>query len=412
MSNIRNVSLNTFYQICAKAVNAAAGLIILASITRALGTSAVGEYTLIMNYIGLFFVLIDFGANAIIVKQLSQTNQIKGIISKVLTLRLLWSTVLIVLAITIVWLLPTTQSGGYNQQVKYGASIGAIVLIVMAILSTANALFQYKQNYAYQALINLTSATSQVLLTFIAVNSIANVLSIITAYTVASLVGACIALFHLHKLVGNVQVIFDKQYAKNLIVETAPLTITIFTNLIYFRVDSFIIPIYRSMSELGQYNVAYKVFDNLLTIPTFASNAIYPVLLQKQHHQTTLKKAFITYALIASILSMIMTIIAPLITFILTGENIPQVTQYIRILSTGLIFFFISSLTMMIIIIKGQQKHLIWIYGLNMILAIVLNLILVPIYGAIASAWITIALEAAVCLLAGLLLFSKSKIRN
>lgn len=389
-------------------MNAFAGLIILATIARTLGTTAVGEYTLILNYLGLFFILIDFGANAIVVKQLIDTQDKKIIISKLLTIRLIWATILSLIAIALVWILP--QSGinqGYNTNIKTGVTLGAGVFLVMAILSTSNAVFQAKKNYAYVALINAVSATIQILLTYAFLQSTANLQSIIIAYLISGCAGAFTAYTLITRIHGKLIIKIDKNYTKQLLVETLPISITMLTNLIYFRIDSFILPIYRSLSEVGQYNIAYKVFDNILSIPTFASNALYPILLEKyknNSYSTVINKSLKTYTSIAILITAVTYVVAPLIVLLLTGEYLNDTINYIRILSAGTIFFFLSSLLMMLIIIKNKQKHLIWIYGLNMIITIIGNLTLIPIYGAYASAYLTIALEAVVCILATVVL--------
>ena len=416
MSNLHNVSINTIYQFIAKAANSLAGLIILSTIARELGVSAVGEYTLILNFLGLFFILIDFGANAIIVKQLINTNSPNNIISKLLTIRLIWASVLSLFASLTIWLMPSLPGGGgYNIQVKYGVSIGVVVLFVMAVLATANALFQAKKNYLYAAIINIIISASQVCLTFVFLKNSTFMLSAITAYVLSGVIGSLTALYIMFKIEGRIKLSIDKTYTKNLLIETLPLSITMLTNLIYFRVDTFILPLYRSLTEVGQYNLAYKVFDNVLSIPTFATNALYPILLEKfgktGHFKKIFQKSVYAYILLSILITTITYSLAPYITFLLTGGFESNTIKYLRILSLGTTFFFTSSLLTSLVIIKNLQLHLIWIYAINMLATIILNIFLIPRYGAYASAILTIILEAGVCLgVIMVLKFAKAKV--
>jgi O-antigen/teichoic acid export membrane protein len=51
------------------------------------------------------------------------------------------------------------------------------------------------------------------------------------------------------------------------------------------------------------------------------------------------------------------------------------------------------------LIVIGKQKALTLIYGTTMIINLLLNLLLIPVYGALASAYVTIATEIMVLIL-------------
>ncbi|KKU85598.1 MAG: Polysaccharide biosynthesis protein [Candidatus Gottesmanbacteria bacterium GW2011_GWA2_47_9] len=76
----------------------------------------------------------------------------------------------------------------------------------------------------------------------------------------------------------------------------------------------------------------------------------------------------------------------------------------LRVLSLGLPFFFLTSLTMWTLIALKKQWALAGIYGLSMVINIALNLWLIPVYGYMAAAWITVLSEGVVLLLSGIFL--------
>jgi O-antigen/teichoic acid export membrane protein len=63
--------------------------------------------------------------------------------------------------------------------------------------------------------------------------------------------------------------------------------------------------------------------------------------------------------------------------------------------------YFISSLTMWILITQKKQWKLVGIYGVSMCSNILLNYLFVPQYGYTAAAWITVIGEAIVLLASG-----------
>jgi O-antigen/teichoic acid export membrane protein len=302
--------------------------------------------------------------------------------------------------------------------VKVGIGIVALTIAAQAVLATTNAYFQANHKYNYSFFANLVAAIANTLLIIYLANQKLNLLIVISAYTVAGIIGACTALVLVRKQVKSVSPIFDKKYWKELLKETLPLTISLVLNLIYFRIDGLILPIYRGLIEIGQYNVAYKMFDAILVIPNYFANALYPILLEKRTESinaftSTIKKSAAILALIAVIGSILTILLAPFAIKVLLNEDSTQTAQYLRILSSGLLFFFLSSISMWALIVIGKQKLLSYIYGTTMILNLVLNILLIPLYGATASAYITITTEALVLLLSGsLLIYNLQRIKN
>ena len=75
-----------------------------------------------------------------------------------------------------------------------------------------------------------------------------------------------------------------------------------------------------------------------------------------------------------------------------------------RILTLGLPFFFLSSLVMWALIALGKQLVLAGIYGSLMITTILLDILVIPKFGATGAAWITVGSEALVLIASGLVL--------
>lgn len=55
------------------------------------------------------------------------------------------------------------------------------------------------------------------------------------------------------------------------------------------------------------------------------------------------------------------------------------------------LFYFISSLLTYTLIARGEQKKMIWINGIVAIINIIGNIIFIPYYSFIGSAWVTLA---------------------
>jgi len=149
-------------------------------------------------------------------------------------------------------------------------------------------------------------------------------------------------------------------------------------------------------------------------------NALYPVMLQmkkrdlglnlpagkagikdlriyNQEFISLVSRSALFLFLISLILSLVLWFAAPLI--VLIKRDFLSGISALRILSLGLPFFFLSSLTMWILIAARKQTILAYIYGVSMLMNISLNILYIPVFGYMAAAWITVVSEAVVLLL-------------
>jgi len=98
--------------------------------------------------------------------------------------------------------------------------------------------------------------------------------------------------------------------------------------------------------------------------------------------------ALFSASIVVSIAGIIMT---PLLTLIR-----PEFTESIaplRLLLLSLPFFYLTNITMWIMVVRKQHLLLILIYGVSMVANIGANVCFIPRYGYMAAAWVTVVSE-------------------
>jgi len=75
---------------------------------------------------------------------------------------------------------------------------------------------------------------------------------------------------------------FDRAFAKEIFIKSFPIGLMLIFNLIYFRVDMFLLSLLAPTKDVGIYGLSYKFFDFLIALPLFLSNAIYPFLIKQK----------------------------------------------------------------------------------------------------------------------------------
>lgn len=402
------IGVNTVAQFAGKVASAGVMFLVALIIARSFGADGFGDFTKITTYVAFFYLLADFGLNAVFLQNEQKSD---GSWGNLFILRILTSIILIILSLSILFFLPYGSDRGYTYFARLGIILYSPTILFQALITTANALFQKHLRYelATLALVigDIVSLVLVGLTAFLAVSS-GSVVSAVSLMLGAGVTGI-VSLILAYRLEKTAKISFSLKAMKELLLGSMPLGIMLIFNQVYFRFDSFVLTLTRSTAEVGLYGFAYKIFEMPLVIPTFFMNAVYPLLLQakardqlseeSQLFENLFKKSFKTLLLSSLIIVILFWLAAPLLTLVrpeFSGSELP-----LRILVLGLPIFFTTSLLMWVIVAVGEQKVLPLVYGISMILIIAADIVFIPKFGYISAALITDLAEISVLMMLG-----------
>ncbi len=405
-SNRTLVAANTISQFVGKVISAAATFCITIFIARSFGVNGFGDFTKITSYVALFYLLADFGLNAIYLQK-TQKESSENWWAALVWLRLLGSILLVFIAISLLAFIPQGQGTGqgYTTIVRLGIILFAPAILFQAIITTTNAVFQKQLRYDLSAIAGTVgSIVSVIFVWFVTITISQNLGSVFSALAllVGTSVTSVVALIFIRHREQEISLLVNFNTLKTLFVLALPLGLTLLFNQVYFRVDSFILALTRATSEVGIYGLAYKVFEVTLVAPTFFMNAVYPVMLKNMSDTRIIKKSFFVLLPASFVAIIILWIGAPLLT--LVRPEFAASIVVLRILSLGFPFFFLSALTMWALIAYKKQTLLVFIYGFTAIVTTTLDILFIPSMGYIAAAWITVFSEALILGISGFIL--------
>lgn len=413
MSNLKEVSKNTIYQIIAKTATVSVSLFVTALITRQLSVFEYGEFVKIMSFVSVFYLIADFGFNATFLKQTAQEN-FKRDFNKFFALRIVTSGLLTGFCILLALPLPYNgnDGSGFSQGVKFGIFLASFTIFFQGLFNTLNAVFQKELRYDLSSVATIISSLASLIL-IVVVIPFKNLYLLVLAYTFSNSVLFLIAYRLLNRIGFQPSPKFDQTYSKKLSVSSVSLGITLVINLIYFRIDTILLGLLRSPEEVGYYGLAYRIFETVLVIPIFFSNSLFPVFLKNLDNQNNLIRIFNKSALLLGTISIFISIFfiftSNIIITIISGSNFDPSIKLLKILSFGYPFFFLSAIVMWLLVTFNRQKILSIIYLIVGLLNFLANLIFIPQFGAVSSAYITVISEMMILLLSSLILFKQLK---
>ncbi len=397
MSTARIVASNTAYQIIGKIITSATTFGVSMLLTRYLGVAGYGDYTKVTVFVGLFTVATDFGLNAAYIQL--DAKKTHAYFPSLLTTRSLIALVATATCLVFTYLLPETSTGGFTSPVKFGVLLFASSIFFQSMITTANAVFQ--KAHAYKDATTALFIGSLMSIGFIAIAMpYASQSGRLFAGLISLVLGSCVTAGVSMMLAGKKEHIAIETQTKRLIelsTTALPLGITLLINVVYFRIDSLLMSFMLPKESLGVYGLAYKLFEVPLVIPTFIMNAMYPFLVASyaaHTHDTFARYVERSIKLLGiggSVVAILCILGAPLIV-VFGSEFAPSILPF-RVLSLGLPIFFLSSLTMWLMVTLGLRRPLVLIYTVSFVVNALVNIICIPRFGYIAAAWTTVGSE-------------------
>jgi len=383
--NLKIIASNTLAQLVAKFISAGLTFLTTALIIRLSGTSIFGDLTKSLVLIAIGFTVIDFGLNAITVRSLGRGHNQARSFTELLFARLVLSALVVLVLNLLVQLLP----GGYTVEIKSVFWLGSLSILFQGIYTSCNAIFQFQENYWRSALATISGTLVGTGLTYYFILTSPTLANFLLAQTVGYLLMAALSLYLLKTHFSLVRL----SALVPLIRAAAPLGVILLASVAASKLDTIILGIYRTSSEVGEYGFAYRIFDVILVFPAFLMNAVYPRLVkQDPAHSARLIRQISRFMLTIGVFSAIALYFAsPLIHFIRPGLSLSIVS--LRLLSFSLPLFFLTTPLMWQQIALRKEMLLLKIYFSAALLNALLNLFFIPGYGAPAAASITIVTE-------------------
>ncbi|MDO8573201.1 MAG: flippase [Candidatus Daviesbacteria bacterium] len=390
MNHFSKIFKQTSWQVAGKVVTSASTFIILGLVARNYGKEGTGIFTLALTYLAMFYMLADFGFNAHVLK--------KGDIewNKLLGARIIWSGVLVVLALGLLPFLPF-KTPLFSNAVLFGV----LAIFGSSVFTTCNLIFQKKLRYDLSVLASSIGTIISLLIFVGFVSFKFPVSSLLFAHFIGWIIIAFFALILVRKFLRNVFPLYDIRYTLYLFKDSWPIAATLALNVIYFRADSFMIAYFKNTADVGIYNIAYSIFQTALVLPTFIMNAYYPLMLKSLKKIKLIGLSLLGLAFIGTIFTIIF---APFVIKILTGGGFEGSVASLQILSLGFPAYFLSALLMWLLITKGKYKQMFAIYAFGLLVNIILNFIYIPQSSFIAASWTTVISEYLILILQILIL--------
>jgi O-antigen/teichoic acid export membrane protein len=393
----QKVASNTIYQLVGKILTMSVTILATIIITKTYGRQAYGEFSLMQSWPALFFIIVDFGMNAIATRELSRDfNDAGKYIGSILLIRVVFSMVLITLLSVLLSFFP------YSESLIFGIRLSLLLILTQTLFTTMNVIFQTTLNYKYSTVSLVLGYVVILFLLLFLSNRHVSVVWINFSYVIGGFITFLSALYFVYKLNIKITLKPDKKLTKYLLVQSLPLGVMFVFSQMNFKEDELLLSVLNLPHKYGLnntesvavYSLPYKVFEVALVFPTFFMNAVYPIMVRHMEEAPkklifTLKKSVLFLVFSALLAALVGYVATPFAVNFLGGSQFGESILVLRILLGGLIFYFVTQPVSWLIVTLEKQFYLPVIYLIAAAVNLILNLIFIPKYSFYGAAVIT-----------------------
>ena len=377
-------------------------------ITRYLGAGGFGDYSTILAFFFFFGSLADLGLYAISTREISRpgSNE-EEILGNVFSIRLASSLFIVVLSLIIVLFLP------YSSAVKTGIVISALAYVFSSGYSVLIGLFQKRLAMDKVAIGELVGKIFQVAVIILAVKFNLGFLAIIWTLLLNMIVSFLIVFIWSRRYI-KFRPAFDFAVWKKFLKESYPVGISAIIVFAYFKLDTILLSILKTSADVGIYNAAYKVLENVSFFPAMFVGLVMPIMSRYIFHERrkfelVADKTFKVFLVLTVPLFIGTVFLASGIIRLIGGAGFMEAVPVLRLLAAAMIFIFFGNFFTNVIIAGSLQKKLMGILLFCAIFNVSLNFILIPHYSYIGAAITSSLTEGLVVVLSCLVAWKNLK---
>jgi len=390
-SNRRRVIQNLYWAVLGKCVTIFSELLVGVMIARTLGPERFGLMNYVISLVMLFSVFAHFGLDGIEIRELSRADAPKGkILGTAMMLRGLCA-LFTVIAVFFTLLRFESDPETFQLVMLYALSLLASPFVTLRNYFTS--IIRHEYVVKSEMLRTVLGAGIKLLV----LRFSPTLLFLVAAFTLDFfLVGFGYFFAYKRKAESGIgRLSLDQTLAAALLRGAFPLLLSAAAIVFYQRINAIMLRHLLDDSAVGQFAVAAKLTQFTLFIPIILAQSITPLLVKAHSDDpavyTRKRQEFMDWMVWTGLLLSAMTSLAaaPVISILYGTAYLPAI-PVLQIMAWKIVFVALTNASGQIMIIENIHQYAVYRNVLGVVISIVGNWLMIPVFGAVGSAAVTV----------------------
>jgi PST family polysaccharide transporter len=357
-------------------------------LARYLGNERFGQFGAIYAYLSLFAWLAAFGIAPLFTREAARHREQAG--SLLLTGTAICAVLSVGATLIALTLAPLAGYRGWLHVLVLFAAFDILLLLPFRIPAI---IFQVDLRQWYSTGINLFRQLLWLVLVGILALLNAPLLHVVLARLLTALVEAALNWQASRRFLPPTRVIlFDK--IKPFLAQSFPVAVSSLVLAVYMRIDQVMLHNLASDRVLGDYVAAVKAAELFEALPTAILFSVFPVLstvaAQSERFQQYVSRIFRYLGVAACGICVAITVAARPLVAVVYGARYQAAAPLLTVLIWSEVAVFFGSVVLNVLLASGLQKFIVAPTAMGALANVLLNILLIPRYGAMGAAWATL----------------------
>ncbi len=390
MNKVANIAKNTSYLTLALILQKIISFSYFTLLARFIGPADLGKYYLAISLTTIFAIFIDLGLGNVLTREVAKREKEPSIwLGNILALKLPLTIFSLISLFIFVYFV------GYDKLTTTLIYISAISMVLDSFTNSFFATSRGCHNLKYESIASVIFQLIVLVVGYGALLMGASLLWAMAALAIASVFNLIFSFSVVYfKLKIKVKLIWNSLFIKQVIKVSWPFAVFAIFQRFYTYFDSVLLSIYAGDTQVGLYQVAFKIIFALQFLPLAFTASVYPALSSywknnREQLAITFERAMNYLTIISLPIVVGVFLLADKIVLLFKDDYL-EAALPLKISIISLLFIFLNfPIGSLLNACDAQKKN-----TRNMIIvavsSVVLNLVLIPHYQAVGASWVVL----------------------
>jgi O-antigen/teichoic acid export membrane protein len=368
-------------------------LLVFVYLARELGKESFGVFSFGIAFALLVFIIADFGLSTLLIREISRN---KKAASKYITNAFVIKIFLTIITLVVAFLFLNLLN--YSQEVKLIAYTMLSFTILQSFTDLYYSIFRAFERMHYDASIKILRMLILVTAIFFVIKNNFSLATASLAFPITEIITLTITVILVYTKFIKISFDFDYRFSKEIVKKSSFFCLSMVFAGLFMYTDQIMLSKLGSVADVGIYAAASNIMLALIFIPMMYANAIYPVISKffissKKSLKLAYERSFKYMLILGLAVSTGIFSLSENIVSLLYGPEYKETAIVLAILSGYLFLRFINVISGFTLSSINRQDSRIFSQGTAALTNIILNFILIPMYGFIGAAVATLITE-------------------
>jgi O-antigen/teichoic acid export membrane protein len=387
----RRAAIDVAVQLVGRLANLALGIVVTALVVRTLGQRGYGQWSTIFAVTELIGYVGSLGLEQVATRRAAAEPEVEASwVGALVTLRTAIGLPVALLSVAIIGAISRSEAmfvGGIlaSAIMLYSGPASLRVILQLRVRNDLQVVFMTVNSVLWGAAVIVLATADAGIVPFAAAFLVASALSVAVLTVLALRLGR-------PRLRGS------RALWPELIRVGVPIGVAGMLTLAYAKIDQLLVFELAGSREAGFYGAAVRILDSAVFVPAAVMTTLFPIISAAapvdRERVRRLVQIAVDYLGIASLGALAFVLVAarPVVGF-LFGADFLRVAPALEILMGAYVVISFGYVVGNLVIVLGLQRILIPYAILGLVVNVALNAVLIPAYGFVAAAWVTLVTE-------------------